>query len=398
MLQYNKGFYIFYGLLKNKQDIMRLFFMVLLYLSPHLLFGNTLDSERSGLWVVRYAVTTKSDIDRVLSTATQLNITDIFFQIRALGYTYYNSQWEPKAENIKDDFDPLKYVINKSASTGIRVHAWVNMFYVWAGDQFPLSENHIVNRHKDHILRNDIFPDYNSLKREGHEGFFLDPKVNSVQDDLLNILQEIAGSYNLAGIHLDYYRYPSLSYSFTPASRTLHMLETINDPWDVYQSSKNYSEKRGFEVFLHADREYRKSLSGALSDFLNNISDTVKKIQPDLELSVAVKPDPAEAKHRYFQDWLTWLKSDICDFVVLMNYRTDWLEFDAVLKQLSDRKMKNKIIVGISTYNQDVKAVLKRLEATRRGGFTGFSLFSYNYLIENKSYFAKLQRQIFAWR
>jgi uncharacterized lipoprotein YddW (UPF0748 family) len=397
-LQYSKGFYIFYGLLKNKQDIMRLFFMVLLYLIPHLLFGNTLGNERSGLWVVRYAVTTKADIDDVLSTAIRLNITDIFFQIRALGYTYYNSQLEAKAKSVKGDFDPLDYVTKQSAATGIRIHAWVNMFYVWAGDSFPLSENHIINKHKDHILRKDEFPNYQNLKREGHEGFFLDPKVNSVQDDLLKILQEIAGFYDVAGIHLDYYRYPSLAYSFTPASRTLHMLDAIYDPWDVYQSSKNYSENRGFKVFLHADREYRKSLTGSLNGYLQHISATIRKIKPGLELSVAVKPDPVEAKHRYFQDWLSWLKNNFCDFVVLMNYRTEWSEFDAVLKQLSDRKMKNKIIVGISTYNQDVKAVLRRLEATRRGGFPGFSLFSYNYLKDNKTYLATLQRQIFAWR
>jgi uncharacterized lipoprotein YddW (UPF0748 family) len=397
-LQYSKGFYIFYGLLKNKQDIMRLFFVVLLYLIPHFLVGNTIQNERSGLWVVRYAVTTKSDIDKILSTAIELNISDIFFQIRSLGYTYYNSKWEPKTTNIKGDFDPLEYVIKKSASTGIRIHAWVNMFYVWAGDQLPDEKNHIINRDSDYVLRNDQFPDYKSLKREGHEGFFLDPKVNTVKNDLLNILREIAGSYDLAGIHLDYFRYPSLAYSFTPASRTIHMFNSIYDPWEIYKSSKIYSEQRGYEVFLHADREYRKSLVDTLNNYLSVITRTVKKLQPDLELSVAVKPDPVQAKHRYFQDWLSWLRYDICDFVVLMNYRTEWLDFDSVLKQLNHRNVKEKIVVGISTYNQNVQAVLKRVEAIREEGFTGYSLFSYNHLIENKTYLLQLQRQIMARR
>jgi uncharacterized lipoprotein YddW (UPF0748 family) len=397
-LQYNKGFYIFYGLLKNKQDIMRLFFVVLLYLIPHLLSGSTLQSERAGLWVVRYAVTTRAEIDKVLATAIELNITDIFFQVRALGYTYYNSQWETKAENIDSDFDPLNYVIQQSKSTGIRIHAWVNMFYVWAGDQFPQDKNHILNKHTEAILRNGDLPDYENLKREGYEGFFLDPKVIAVQDELLDILREIANSYDLAGIHLDYYRYPSLSYSFTPASRTIYMLENIYDPWQLYQSSQSYAKLRGYEVFLHADREYRNSLTGVLNSYLKTISTEVKNIQPELEISVAVKPDPVEAKHRYFQDWVSWLKSNICDFVVLMNYRTEWSEFNSVLNQLKGRKLKEKIIVGISTYNQDVAAVLKRLEVTRNKGFSGFSLFSYNYLNENISYLQKLRRHIIAWR
>jgi uncharacterized lipoprotein YddW (UPF0748 family) len=377
---------------------MRLFLVVLLYLIPHFLVGNTLQRERSGLWVVRYAVTTKSDIDKILSTANQLKISDIYFQIRALGHTYYNSQWEPKATNIKDNFDPLDYVIKKSALSGIRIHAWVNMFYVWAGDQFPEDKGHIINKYSEYVLRNGDFPDYKSLKQNGHEGFFLDPKVTAVQDDLLNILREIADSYDLDGIHLDYYRYPSLAYSFTPASRTIHMMENVYDPWSIYQSSATFTEQRGYEVFLYADKEYRKSLTGALSNYLGKISRIIKNIQPDLELSVAVKPDPVEAKHRYFQDWLSWLRDDICDFVVIMNYRTDWLEFNSVLKQLNNRDIKKKIIVGISTYNQNVEAGLKRLDATRDGGFTGFSLFSYNFLRENKEYLMKLQRQIIARR
>ena len=377
---------------------MRLFLVVLLYLIPHLLIGNIVHGERSALWVVRYAVTTKSDVDRILSTAIELNISDIYFQIRALGYTYYNSQWEPKAASVEDDFDPLEYVTKKSNQSGIRIHAWVNMFYVWAGDQFPENKNHILNKHSDYVLRDGDFPDYKSLKRQGHEGFFLDPKVAAVQDDLLNILREISEYYDLDGIHLDYYRYPSLKYSFTPASRTIYMMQDIYDPWIIYQSAQAYTEQRGYEVFLYADREYRKSLTGTLSKYLELISKTIKNIQPDLELSVAVKPDPVIAKHRYFQDWLSWLRNDICDFIVIMNYRTDWQEFGSILKQLNDRNLKEKIIVGISTYNQDVEAVLKRLEATRDGGFAGFSLFSYNYLHENIEYLMSLQRQIIVRR
>ena len=377
---------------------MRLFFMVLLYLIPHILIGNTVQKERSGLWVVRYAVTTKSDVDRVLSTAIKLNITDIFFQIRALGHTYYNSQWEPKAESIKKDFDPLDYVIKKSANSGIRIHAWVNMFYVWAGDRFPENKSHIVNKHSDYVLRNGDFPDYKSLKRQGHEGFFLDPKIVVVQNDLLNILKEIAGYYDLDGIHLDYFRYPSLAYSFTPASRTMYMMEDVYDPWTVYQSAQIYSETRGYEVFLYADKEYRKSLTITLSNYLAIISKSIKVLQPDLELSVAVKPDPVQAKHRYFQDWLSWLRNSHCDFVVIMNYRTDWKEFDIVLGHLKNQNLNEKIMIVISTYNQDVKAVLKRLEATRKRGFSGFSFFSYNHLIENKEYLKNLQRQLAARR
>ncbi len=375
---------------------MRLFILILLYLIPHFSSGNSIHQERSALWVVRYALTTKSDIDKVIATAIELHISDIFVQVRALGETYYSSDLESQSSQIAKDFDPLQYFIDRSRTTGIRIHAWVNMFYSWSGVQFPENASHIINRRSNYILRNDRFPDYKSLRSMGYEGYFLDPKVSVIQKDLLNILKELSIRYDISGIHLDYYRYPGLAYSFTPASRTIYMLDEIYDPWSIYRSANKYSNERGFQVFLYADKKYRESLVKTLSEYLKNISKTIKKINQSIEISVAVKPDPVQAKHRFFQDWVSWVQKKWCDFVVIMNYRTDWTEFDQILKQVQNKKVEKQVMVGISTYNQNARAVLRRLNTTRLRGFAGFSLFSYNYLNENKSYMRELQVKLSA--
>jgi len=377
---------------------MRVFFVILLYLIPQFISGNSIQQQRSALWIVRDGLTSQSDIDKIVSIAGKLNITDIFFQIRALGYTYYNSQLEKKSSSIESEFDPLQYILLKSSHTGIRIHAWVNMFYIWAKNKFPENIDHILNKRAEYVLRNGAYPDYKTLRKNGHEGFFLDPKAYDVQNDLLQILIELAENYQIAGIHLDYYRYPSLSYSFSPASRTLYMLDQYYDPWDIYNSVENYSKQRGYKVFLQADKDYKNSLRQTLSDYLKIISESIKKINPLLELSVAVKPDPVEAKHRYFQDWISWLENNYCDFVVLMNYRTVWEEFERVLNQLNDDEIKRKIIVGVSTYNQDVYAVIRRLDTIYDGGYAGYALFSYNYLNRNSDYLQTLEQLFFARR
>ncbi len=73
-----------------------------------------------------------------------------------------------------------------------------------------------------------------------------------------------------------------------------------------------------------------------------------------------LKPDPVQAKHRFFQDWTNWLQNDYCDFVVIMNYRTDWNEFDLILKQIKAKNMERDVMVGISTYNQGPGQVLRQ--------------------------------------
>jgi uncharacterized lipoprotein YddW (UPF0748 family) len=162
----------------------------------------------------------------------------------------------------------------------------------------------------------------------------------------------------------------------------------------VYKSAESYTQNRGYQVFLNADKEYRRSLIETLTIYLSKINDSIKSIKPNLKISVAVKPDPVQAKHRYFQDWITWLREKACDFIVLMNYRTDWNEYYQILEQVREKGLEKEVIVGISTYNQNTKSVIKRLDSARRGGFAGFSLFSYNYLIKNKNYLGEIKLKL----
>ena len=364
--------------------------LLLLLILPCICLGNDFSQSRRGMWVVRDALKSKTQISNVINTAERLEITDLFVQVRALGQVYYNSKYESRAHISDENFDPLAHIIEKAKNTKIRIHAWVNMFYVWSGAEPPADVNHIFNKRSGYLLRRGTFPDYKTLRDQGYTGYFVDPKVAEIQTDLLNILNELAQNYQISGIHLDYFRYPGIEYSFTPASRTRYMLDEIYDPWLIYESPQVFSERYGYEVFINGDRTYRASLVGTLNHYLKNISDSIKSINPDIQLSVAVKPDPVTAKHRYFQDWVTWLKEDLCDFAVIMNYRTDWTEFTGVLREIEDRQLQEKVMVGISTYNQPPQAVLFRMQTVMASRFAGFSLFSYNHISSNKIYFQKI--------
>ncbi|TFH02919.1 MAG: hypothetical protein E4H13_00625 [Calditrichales bacterium] len=370
--------------------------LLLLVILPCISLGRELPQNRRGMWVVRDALKSKTQIDNVINTAERLEITDLFIQVRALGQTYYDSGYESRAQSSDQSYDPLAYIIERSKNTSIRIHAWVNMFYIWSGNDPPAGLNHIFNKRSAYLLRRDTFPDYKTLRDQGYTGYFVDPKVAEIQTDLLNILNELAENYQIAGIHLDYFRYPGIEYSFTPASRTRYMLDEIYDPWLIYESPQAFSKRYGYEVFLNGDRAYRASLVETLNQYLKNISDSIKSIKPDIELSVAVKPDPVTAKHRYFQDWITWLNNNLCDFAVIMNYRTDWNEFTGILREIENRQLQTRVMVGISTYNQPPQAVLYRMQTVMASRFAGFSLFSYNHISSNRIYFQKIFTAEFA--
>jgi len=368
---------------------MRLIFIILFL--PTVLFSQINQNTKNAFWVVRDALITKSDIDAIIQTAVYLNISDIFVQVRALGRTYYASTTEPRVEELDKDFDPLALIIRRATLYNIRIHAWVNMFYIWSGNQEPEDKDHVFYSHKDYILRNCSFPTYQELKSAGIEGYFLDPQSRQVKKYLLNLLLEIADKYELAGVHLDYFRYPGVFFSFTPESRTNFRLQNYYDPLELYCFTNEYVQRRGHDVFRYADRVYRQFLAEGLSEYLEEIKNVLKERKPNLELSVAVKPDPIEAKHRYFQNWLNWIKSNLCDFVVLMNYRKDIREFMSPLDVILKSGVKGKVMVGISTYNQDAQAVNKRILAIQKDKWPGLSLFSYNHLKQNKSYIERIR-------
>ena len=364
-------------------------FFIIFSLTSLNVYANS--SEMRAFWVVRFALANEKDIETIVHTAYESGITDLFVQVRAIGQTYYKSILEQNAPALKENFDPLQKIIEKCRLYNIRVHAWVNMFYIWSGDHPPKNENHVFYKLNHHLLRIKTLPEYRDLRKEGIEGFYLNPENSEVQKYLLNLLLEIADKYEVAGIHLDYFRFPGVKYSFTPGSRTKFMMANYFDPLSVYLMQDDYVSRRGYEVFVQADKIYRKFLSSSLSSYLETIERTLKIKNNNLILSVAVKPDPVQAKHRYFQDWKSWLEKKICNFAVMMNYRTNLDEFTSVLNQVDEPQLKQRIIVGISTYNQDSEAVRSRIKFVKLGQFAGFSLFSYNHLVKNQGYLKNLK-------
>ena len=48
-------------------------------------------------------------------------------------------------------FDPLEYIVRKAKSEEIKIHAWINVFYLWSSPQTPSQNGHILLNHPDWI-------------------------------------------------------------------------------------------------------------------------------------------------------------------------------------------------------------------------------------------------------
>lgn len=92
------------------------------------------------------------------------------------------------------------------------------------------------------------------------------------------------------------------------------------------------------------------------------------------------------------QDWASWVKNDLCDFVVLMNYNPKMTKFVNNITALKQIDLDSKKMVGIATYNIKPKDVLKRINfVTNSNG--DWVLFSYNNIINNNYLFSLLKNR-----
>jgi uncharacterized lipoprotein YddW (UPF0748 family) len=94
------------------------------------------------------------------------------------------------------------------------------------------------------------------------------------------------------------------------------------------------------------------------------------------------------------QGWDDWLNKNQCDRVLIMNYDTVTTNFVNNLENPRLNNLRNRIIVGISTYNQSEQSVFDRINWTRQYGFAGYALFSFNHLSDTPQYTEKITRLI----
>lgn len=362
------------------------FFYLLFFLLLTNPFCHASENQRA-MWVVRYALSSTEEIDNIIYVSERLNITDIYVQVRALGENYNSSLQKTDVPAL------FSLLVQRAKNKNIKVHAWLNTLYIWTGDIEPESKNHIFYRAPNSILRsaadNDI-PRYNTLKKEGIEGYFVSPLDSLNLHEVKMFISDLINIYHVDGIHLDYFRYPDIKYSISPHSRTEFMLQNFIDPEKIYSDVSYFTKKRGYQAFIYIDEIYREFLRNSMNNMLIQIKNHIHAVNDKIELTVAVKPNLIQARHRYFQDWGAWLKNDLCDKVLLMNYNTDYDTFKQNIRLAQSLQSNDRIIIGISTYNQNENAVRQRVKLVSNMDFAGYALFSYNYLTENKNYLDKI--------
>ena len=337
------------------------------------------------LWVVRDFLTQKHHIDKVLDFANKNGFNHIFAQVRGRGDAYYNSEIVPKSHLVAIDFDPLDYLIKSNINSNLKVHAWINVYYLWSSTNPPIQSDHLILNNPDWLdrikgdnyIKEQIFlRNKNRFVIDG-EGFYLAPTNPDVNRYLIRVVDEISKKYNLDGIHYDYIRFHNSRYGFNE------------------KGLQNFNKNNSNRFNLNEEVLFSEFKRNSITKFVKKASHIIRSNSDKIIISAAVKPNIYDAKLLFFQEWDLWLSAGYLDWAVPMNYMVkndDFVQNMYMIKDNLPPKYHDKIVVGVSTYNQNPRLAGKKIQRLRKMNFYNVSIFSYTEFVKNPYYWKKLKK------
>ena len=357
-----------------------------------------------GLWVQRTALTSPESIATMVQAASAGGFNTLLVQVRGRGEAFYRSAIEPRSTDLDRqplDFDPLATVIKLARPAGLSVHAWVNINLVASGTNLPRSRDHVVAQHPDWLMVPKTLSV--TLKRTGAwspaylgtlarwtrsetdqvEGLYLSPVTAVARAYTTGVVTELASKYELDGIHLDYIRYPSAEFDFSPAALTSFR--------EAAGASESRAERERLDRAAIANplawAEARPAAWAAfhrdrLTSLAAGIQSAVRAARPGIVISAAVVGLSAEARESRYQDWLTWAKSGQIDVACPMLYALSADQFAAVTTDIRASLGNIPFWAGIGAYRLPVDGTIERVRLARRANADGVLLFSYGQLAD----------------
>jgi uncharacterized lipoprotein YddW (UPF0748 family) len=360
------------------------------------------DEDVRALWVTRATLTSPEAVSQMVRSAKAAGFNALLVQVRGRGDAYYRSTLEPRAAELagRPDFDPLATTIQQAHAEGIQVHGWVAVNLVSSATTLPSSREHIVYKNPEWLMvpkalaselsKVDIrSPEYlGRLARwtRAHtdevEGLYASPLHPGATAHVAAVVKELATTYELDGIHLDYVRFPGSDYDYSRGALQQFKASVLPDMSP--EEKRMIAAKERLDPLAYPNQfparwdAFRRSRLTAL---VMRVRTAVRAARPSAVVSAAVLPDVREAYQSRLQDWRTWLDQSLIDVLCPMAYTQDPRVFDEQITLARDHAAGRPVWAGIGAYRMSSRDTVRFIAASRRLGASGIILFSYDSLV-----------------
>jgi uncharacterized lipoprotein YddW (UPF0748 family) len=297
------------------------------------------------------------DWNRSCKLLQEFGFNTLFVNSMWAGLAHYPSKVLPPSAIVRMYGDPLGQCVEAARRYGLAVHVW---FVCWNLENAP--PDFVEEMRKQGRLQQSA---------NGSTVSWLCPSHSENRRLALNALREVATTYPVQGIHLDYVRFPNAQFCYCSNCRSEFeraMKQKVRHwPRDVLPGGT----ERSAYVRWRADQ---------ITRFVREVRETVRAARSDLYVSAAVWGAYPTTVESIGQDWGLWLKQNMVDFVCPMNYTSDNARFAELTRtQLALPNAGNRLYPGIGVTAQESQLepdqVIEQILLLRRLGAPGFVLF-----------------------
>lgn len=378
--------------------------------------------EVRGLWVLRSTLTSSARIDELIRSAVDGGYNTLLVQVRGRGDAYYASRIDPRADELRaqpPDFDPLDLTITRAHQAGLKVHAWFNVNLVASATTVPRDAAHIVVRQPDWLMvpralagplsRLDPrsagyvsqLARWTRSQSATVEGLFLSPIPEASQEYTLSVVRDLLERYPVDGLHLDYIRYPTAEFDYSPAALAAFRADRATDATPAERERLDRLARTDPTAWTRAfPLQWESYRHARLTVLVERLRTLLLETRPGAVLSAAVVPVAADARRQKLQDWSAWAERGLLDVICPMAYATDVRDYAQQIDDAVASAHGRPVWAGLGAWRLTVPQATEHLRAARRRDVAGVLLFSYDSLQASTSprgtYFTRLRPALLA--
>lgn len=143
----------------------------------------------------------RATVHQELTWLCENGFTDVFVQVRSNGDAYYRSRVYPRAASWSQDFDPFQVFLEENQQVGLQVHAWINPYRCQtAGQMLKIPDTYPTRMWAQEQAESIV---------QVSGRWYLNPADEHAQALICTGAQELLDGYDIAGLHIDDYFYPT---------------------------------------------------------------------------------------------------------------------------------------------------------------------------------------------
>lgn len=263
-------------------------------------------------------------IKSVLNNIKSAGFNTVYVHVRPYNDAYYDSEIFPRAEYYSEDmeFDPFEIIVSEGHKEQLSIHSWINPLRCQTDPQLKeLDDKYIIKQWFNDKSKNGTY----IIKIK--DRWYLNPAYEEVRDYVTSGVKEIIEKYNIDGVHIDDYFYPTQDDSFDTAA--------------FKESGKS---------------DLKQWRTENIDNLVKGVNNTVKSKNTEMIFGISPQGNIDSDCNVLYADVKKWCSEDgYCDYIVPQIYygfENESLPFEKTVKEWINLNTNEnvKLIIGICTY------------------------------------------------